>query len=456
MSGWLFGSQQPVPIVPPHNNTNITRFPQSQIWPSNPYMHVAVRPNLAYPFAVNSSNATMQRHAGMNEDNAMITEEGHNPAIQQHHDQQRMIMINQHTDEQARHVAEQTRHQAFLAVMQLPMAERMNRIRSDPDILEQLVHESEKRAQAANDFAALRQDVRDLSGRSTPTPTMTQTRNKQPSTALTPTDAAKLCRPKKLNKATTAQLKRNPASTAVRRTLTDIFLWVRRNCLSLYPSMVSSFIEDTEVDEHTAPFFESWKVEVRANDTDPKHLIIDVHNPDSLTFSEDELITSVEKLISTEVRPPDEVARQELLKGLLKQGSETASQYAQRFYERSRRLPHYDRRSMCEFFLEGLTPSLRTKCMFDRDNNRWTNLDALVQFTYKEEERMLATTSTYRDTNHDRTFSHPPRKAYEPPRRKPGTITRTNRWQLWRQTNRWKTIHMWQQSMPCLLMAVST
>ena len=415
MSGWLFGSQQPVPIVPPNNGVNTSRFPQSQIWPANPYMNVAVRQNITYPFAINSNVTT--RHAGMADDTNM--EEGvANPAIQAQHDQQRAIMLNQFNEAQTRQTAELARKQAFLAVMQLPHQERMDHIRSDPAILEQLVQDSHLMSQAVNDFAGLRQDVRDLSGRSTPTPTLTQNRNTRPLTAPHSIDAAKLCKPKKLVKAITAKLKQNPASTVVRRTLMDIFLWVRRHYLLQYPGMVSSFIEDLEVDEHTAPFFESWKNEIRANDTDPKHLLIDVSDPDSLTVSEDELITSVEKLISTEVRPPDEVARQELLRGLLKQGSDTASQYAQRFYERSRRLPNYDRRSMCEFFLDGLKPALRTKCMFDRDNNRWTDLDTLVQFTYKEEERMLATASHYRDNNPDRSFPHPFRKAIEPPGKK--------------------------------------
>ena len=81
----------------------------------------------------------------------------------------------------------------------------------------------------------------------------------------------------------------------------------------------------------------------------------------------------------------------ESLAVLFRQGSDTAPAYAQRFLERARQLPRtFYEPALCERYLHGLKPSLRTKCMFDLSNKPWQTLTGLMSHSYVEERKMHA------------------------------------------------------------------
>jgi hypothetical protein len=106
------------------------------------------------------------------------------------------------------------------------------------------------------------------------------------------------------------------------------------------------------------------------------------------TFLEEAFLSAFDHLISGEVRSFYAIALGELLAGAIKQGSDPAAQYAERFFQRSRVLVGESQASLCGHFVAGLNPELRGLCCLDRDNHEWQSLHALVQYTYAEEVRL--------------------------------------------------------------------
>lgn len=97
--------------------------------------------------------------------------------------------------------------------------------------------------------------------------------------------------------------------------------------------------------------------------------------------------------VNSDVRPLSVVALHDLIEGKVTQGSNPVAKYNEHFHQRARLLPHESQQSLCLHYLNGLTPELRTRCCLDRNNNRWSSLNALVTFTLAEEERLNLTTS---------------------------------------------------------------
>ena len=96
-----------------------------------------------------------------------------------------------------------------------------------------------------------------------------------------------------------------------------------------------------------------------------------------------------------EVRPASVIALHELMAGKVTQGSEPIAKYAERFYQRARRLPKESPQTLCLYFLNGLKPELRGLCCMDHQNNRWGDLHALVKFATAQEERENMRNSTF-------------------------------------------------------------
>jgi hypothetical protein len=183
--------------------------------------------------------------------------------------------------------------------------------------------------------------------------------------------------------------------------LSYVRMWGHRD--EYGPMGVLQYVKDMAAKDFLDPLLRDlrtgWMMMPRPADHTPE----DLHDPWSNTPAEKRVITALQQRVTGAVRSGEVIALQDLHDGRVKQaGSESVAAYTQRFMERVRMLPRESQSNLCMFFLSGLKPGLRVKCALDRDNHRWSDLMALTQYAYSEEERMLLTQSLF-------THSRPPR-----------------------------------------------
>ena len=118
------------------------------------------------------------------------------------------------------------------------------------------------------------------------------------------------------------------------------------------------------------------------------YLLEHVEKEGSAPFNKMDFKSAFIRSFTGEVRPPEVIALHELMAGTVTQGSDPVPKYAERFYQRSRRLNGETQISLCIFFQSGLKPELRALCCMDRNNKRWECLSDLVDFAIAEEERL--------------------------------------------------------------------
>lgn len=101
------------------------------------------------------------------------------------------------------------------------------------------------------------------------------------------------------------------------------------------------------------------------------------------------LVTRYGHFITSEVRPLSVTALDELHEGEVRQGKDEATaRYAQRFMAKARVLLNTESQpSLCRLYLAGLKSGLQEMCLLTKENERWQDLNALIQFSYGEEER---------------------------------------------------------------------
>lgn len=107
----------------------------------------------------------------------------------------------------------------------------------------------------------------------------------------------------------------------------------------------------------------------------------------NIPFDRAAFITAFQHWATGEVRPPAEIALEEILSGAIIQGNDAAATYAEKFHQRARLLLHESQASLCAHFLKGLKPSLRKLCSLDRDYNTWQSLRNLVACSFAEERK---------------------------------------------------------------------
>ena len=105
-------------------------------------------------------------------------------------------------------------------------------------------------------------------------------------------------------------------------------------------------------------------------------------------FDQNEFISALVVFVTGEVRPRSVIALQEIMGHQITQGSDSAAQYSERFYQRSRLLSHIPPVVLCHHFIHGLRADLQKICCVDREGMDWSSLHALVQFTLVEERRL--------------------------------------------------------------------
>jgi len=159
--------------------------------------------------------------------------------------------------------------------------------------------------------------------------------------------------------------------TAIR----EILRWLRRHHFNVIEEF-ATFVEDHSVKKYIIEYFEA----LQANG----QVLID-----------EDFITEVSRLVSGEVRSRVEVARAMLIGRAIKQFQDSAAKYAQRFYQCSRLLLDESQASLCLHYLAGLKPELQQACAVDLQGNSWTNLDNLVKFSYGEEIRLQAKSTSF-------------------------------------------------------------
>ena len=89
-----------------------------------------------------------------------------------------------------------------------------------------------------------------------------------------------------------------------------------------------------------------------------------------------------------QVRSPGIAAREQLVSGQVRQGDRIIESYTDHFHsilERCRGLP---RSLQCEYYRQGLHPSLAAACLADVHGNEWTDLQSLVNRAHLESRRI--------------------------------------------------------------------
>lgn len=119
-------------------------------------------------------------------------------------------------------------------------------------------------------------------------------------------------------------------------------------------------------------------------------------------FDQNAFTSALVAFVTGEVRPRSVIALHELMEGRITQGSQSAAQYSEHFYTRSRLLSHIPPAVLCHHYIAGLRPDLRKLCCVDREGKDWTSLHTLVAFTIVEERR-LTMTSDLAHSHHDDT-----------------------------------------------------
>ncbi|GAX83713.1 hypothetical protein CEUSTIGMA_g11138.t1 [Chlamydomonas eustigma] len=154
----------------------------------------------------------------------------------------------------------------------------------------------------------------------------------------------------------------------------EILRWLRKNKYSVEEEL-PTFIDDHSVHKFVSEFLENL---LRTNQP-----LID-----------DELIDAVTRFVSGEMRSRVEIARAMLVGRAIKQNHDSVAKYAQRFYQSSRLCPDESQASLCLHYLAGLKLEMQQACAVDIHGQSWNNLDALVRFSYGEEIRLQARSSS--------------------------------------------------------------
>jgi hypothetical protein len=181
-----------------------------------------------------------------------------------------------------------------------------------------------------------------------------------PSSTLT--NPGKLVRPDKITSSALKNWLGRPELLKLR--VRAIVAFVQRAGLQ-YPADIASFLSDDELS--------LWFMTYLEANTD---------------FDLEVFLEALVHFVMGEVRSTATIALEDLMSGRVKQGSDPAAKYAEKFFQRSRILVHESQSSLCQHFLAGLNPDLRVLCCLDRDNHEWTSLHALVRYTFAEELRL--------------------------------------------------------------------
>ncbi|GAX78840.1 hypothetical protein CEUSTIGMA_g6278.t1 [Chlamydomonas eustigma] len=96
----------------------------------------------------------------------------------------------------------------------------------------------------------------------------------------------------------------------------------------------------------------------------------------------------------------------------IKQNHDSVAKYAQRFYQSSRLCPDESQASLCLHYLAGLKLEMQQACAVDIHGQSWNNLDALVRFSYGEEIRLQARSSSCNSSYNSR--SSRPSQGFQP------------------------------------------
>ena len=186
--------------------------------------------------------------------------------------------------------------------------------------------------------------------------------------------------------------------------LRDILAYEKRRP-STYPSAIVHHVEDDDLREHLRAHADAYRLlingEILQYGPDPSAWRLpDLRDPVpiggrvELNAHENRMVKDTVRYVFGEVRPASVQALDDLHEGQVRQGKdEPVARYAQRFMVKARMVPNESQQSLCRLYLAGLKNGLKEQCLLDRDNNRWTSLHDLIQFSFGEEERYNLRTS---------------------------------------------------------------
>ena len=344
ISGWVFGLQGSVQIPPAPLNQHL---PQSQIWPANPFRDLKASPHVSritVPFAI------------------MIGQENNNGQVAVTHDMQ---LAGRRAPQQAVVGSPQKGHQLNHRVNEL--ADEVNKESLEGN------HNSRR--------------VRNRITSHDPVQYMGNFNR-----------ADKPQKPRDITQKSLQDARNNPESPDLGRQLGYVLSFVRvwGHKDEYGPMSVLQYVKDMAAKNFLDPLLRDLRNGFMMMPMSADHTPEDLHDPWSNTPAEKRVITALQQRVTGAVRSGEVIALQDLHEGRVKQaGSESVAAYTQRFMERVRMLPRESQSNLCMFFLSGLKPGLRVKCALDRDNHRWSDLMALTQYAYSEEERMVLTHSLF-------------------------------------------------------------
>ena len=191
--------------------------------------------------------------------------------------------------------------------------------------------------------------------------------------------APKLPVPESIKDSTIKKFRSDPE--ALNLCIERIFEYIMRTGLR-YPHDIQSFIQDLDLLKWVRSYFEA----------------------NGAAFDQNAFIAALVTFITGEVRPRSVIALQEIMGHQVTQGTQSAAQYSEQFYSRSRLLSHIPPVVLCHHFVSGLRPDLRKLCCVDREGRDWTSLHTLVAFTIVEERRltMISSPPSDPDSSHHR------------------------------------------------------
>ena len=174
--------------------------------------------------------------------------------------------------------------------------------------------------------------------------------------------------------------------------LRDIIVYEKRRPAT-FPNNIVHHIEDDDLREHIRALVEIYgqliNQQVLQYGPDPVGWrLSDIRDPVTLSgrvelnAHETEMVRDTVRYVFGEVRPASVQALDDLHEGQVKQGKdEPVVRYAQRFMVKARMVPGESQQSLCRLYLAGLKNGLKEQCLLDRNNNRWTSLHDLIQFS---------------------------------------------------------------------------
>ena len=94
-----------------------------------------------------------------------------------------------------------------------------------------------------------------------------------------------------------------------------------------------------------------------------------------------------------QVRDPHAMALSQLIHGRIQQGSNTAEEYSERFLAVSRHVPDISGPALCQCYIAGLHPDLKSDCILTLTNTEWTNIYDLMHHAASVAMRALLTST---------------------------------------------------------------